>query len=89
MRPKAFAKERVEVFTGGRIAVLDDYRSLETVHNGRRKVVRSRLKQDKGHAAEWQTLIAAIQAGGPPPIPYEHISGVMRATFKAVEALRK
>ncbi len=28
---KSFPKERVEVFCGGRIAVLDDFRSLEMV----------------------------------------------------------
>jgi len=85
---KAFPKERVEVFSGGRVAVLDDYRSLEIVQNGTRKAYRSRLRQDKGHRLEWQAFVAAILADGPPPIPYEHIFGVMRATFAAVEALR-
>ncbi|MBU0511738.1 MAG: bi-domain-containing oxidoreductase, partial [Chloroflexi bacterium] len=85
---KAFPKERVEVFAGGRVAVLDDYRSLETVHNGRRKLVRSRLRQDKGHRAEWEAFAAAITQGGPPPIPYEHLFDVTRATFAAVDALR-
>jgi predicted dehydrogenase/threonine dehydrogenase-like Zn-dependent dehydrogenase len=85
---KAFPKERVEVFSGGRVAVLDDYRSLELAANGNRRVTRARLRQDKGHQAEWQAFVAAIQAGGPPPIPYKQIFGVMRATFAAVEALR-
>jgi hypothetical protein len=44
---KSFPKERVEVFTGGRVAVLDDYRSLELIHDGKRELVRSRLRQDK------------------------------------------
>jgi predicted dehydrogenase/threonine dehydrogenase-like Zn-dependent dehydrogenase len=35
---RAFPKERVEVIGGGRVAVLDDFRRVETVHNGRRKV---------------------------------------------------
>jgi predicted dehydrogenase/threonine dehydrogenase-like Zn-dependent dehydrogenase len=85
---KAFPKERIEVFSGGRIAVLDDYRTLEMVHNGRREVVRSRLRQDKGHRAEWEAFAAAIHTGGPPPIPYEQLFGVTRATFAAVQALR-
>jgi predicted dehydrogenase/threonine dehydrogenase-like Zn-dependent dehydrogenase len=85
---KAFPKERVEVFSGGRVAVLDDFRSLETVQNGRRQVHRSRLRQDKGHHAEWEAFTTAITAGGPPPIPYEHLFGVTRATFAAIEAIR-
>lgn len=84
---KSFPKERVEVFCGGRVAVLDDFRSLEMIEDGRRQVMRSRLRQDKGHAAEWQAFAAAIQQGGPPPIPYEQLLGVTQATFAAVRAL--
>jgi predicted dehydrogenase/threonine dehydrogenase-like Zn-dependent dehydrogenase len=85
---KAFPKERVEVFGSGRVAVLDDYRSLVLVSNGKRKVLHSRLRQDKGHQAEWQAFASAIQAGGPPPIPYDQLFGVHRAAFAAMEALR-
>ncbi len=84
---RAFPKERVEVFGGGRAAVLEDFRSLELVQDGQRRVYRSRLRQDKGHRGEWQAFCAAIQAGGPPPIPYEHLFGVTRATFAALQAL--
>jgi predicted dehydrogenase/threonine dehydrogenase-like Zn-dependent dehydrogenase len=85
---KAFPKERIEVFAGGRVAVLYDFRSLETVHDGRRKVIRSRLQQDKGHKAEWEAFTRAILGGGQPPIPYEQLFGVTKATFAAVDALR-
>jgi predicted dehydrogenase len=85
---KSFPKERVEVFVGGRIAVLNDFRSLELIRSGKRQVVRSRLRQDKGHRAEWEAFAAAIAAGGPPPIPYEHLFSVTRASFAAVESLR-
>jgi len=85
---KAFPKERVEVFCGGRVTVLDDYRSLETVTDGKRRVYRSRLRQDKGHRGEWLAFQAAILAGGPPPIPYEHLFGVTRATLATIQSLR-
>ena len=86
---KAFPKEQVEVFCGGRVAVLDDFRSLEMVRDGRRQIFRSRLRQDKGHRAEWEAFTAAITAGGSPPIPTEQLFCVTRATFAAVEALRR
>jgi len=85
---KAFPKERVEVFSAGRVAVLDDFRSLELVYNSRRKVFHSRLRQDKGHRLEWQAFVDAIRVGGPPPIPYDQLFGVMNASFAALEALR-
>jgi hypothetical protein len=58
------------------------------VQDGRRQAVHSRLRQDKGHRAEWEAFAAAITAGGPPPIPYDQLFGVTRATFAALEALR-
>jgi len=85
---KAFPKERVEVFTGGKVAVLDDFRSLESAFQGRRKIIRSRLRQDKGHRNEWEAFADSIITGGQPSIPYEQLFGVTEATFAALEALR-
>ncbi len=85
---KSFAKERLEVFSGGRAAALDDFRSLELSENGRRRVIRSRLRQDKGHQAAWSNFLDAARSGAEPPIPYEQLWGVTLATFAAVESLR-
>jgi predicted dehydrogenase/threonine dehydrogenase-like Zn-dependent dehydrogenase len=85
---RALPKERIEVFGGGRAAILDDFRRLERIADGRRRSQRSWLRQDKGHAAEWQAFIGAIRTGGPPPIPYEHLFGVASATFAGLESIR-
>ncbi len=71
---KSFPKERLEVFCAGDVAVLDDFRSLETVRSGKRTVEKG--AQDKGWSGEWSAFAAAIQSGGQPPIPYEHLVGV-------------
>ncbi len=83
---KSVPKERVEVFCGGSVAVLDDFRSLETVRGGSRKR-HAGMQQDKGHKAGWQAFLAACQSGGPAPIPYEDLLGVTRASFAALRAL--
>jgi predicted dehydrogenase len=85
---KAFPKERIEVFSGGRVAVLDDFRTLELVSQGKRQVIRSLLRQDKGHRFEWEAFSQAIIDGGPPPIPYEQLFSVTEAMFAALNALR-
>lgn len=85
---KNFAKERVEVFTSGRIGVLDDFRSLDLVTETGRKPSHSRLRQDKGHANAWQTFLQAIKTAGAAPIPYDQLFSTSRASFAAVEALR-
>jgi predicted dehydrogenase len=84
---KSFPKERIEVFCGGRVAVLDDFRALEMVHDGRRKMVKG--AQDKGWKEEWVAFAKAIREGGEPPIPYEQLVGVTKASFAAVESLRR
>jgi hypothetical protein len=83
---KSFPKERLEVFCDGRVAVLDDFRSLELVHAGKRTLTRK--AQDKGWTSEWVAFAASIREGSQPPIPYEQLVGVTKATFAAVESLR-
>ncbi len=84
---KSFPKERVEVFCGGLVTVLDDFRTLETVRDGRRKTEHL-AGQDKGHFNEMQALVSAVRSGTP-PIPYEQLIGVTQATFAVVESIRK
>jgi predicted dehydrogenase len=84
---KSFPKERVEVFCGGRVAVLDDFRSLKTTQDGRRKIVKK--AQDKGWFGEWQAFVKAIREGGQPPIPYEQLVGVTKVMFATILSLRE
>jgi predicted dehydrogenase/threonine dehydrogenase-like Zn-dependent dehydrogenase len=83
---KSFPKERVEVFCGGKIAVLDDFRALELVENGNRKTIKG--AQDKGWKNEMIAFAKSIRDGGKPPIPYEQLIGVTKASFVAMESLR-
>jgi predicted dehydrogenase len=84
---KSFPKERIEVFGGEAVAVLDDFRSLELIHNGNRHVHRARLRQDKGHRGEWEAVVAAMQSGRPEPIPFTESVMVAHTTFAIVESL--
>ena len=85
---KRFPKERVEIFGGGAVAVLDNFRQLELVRNGRRKVSRSWIGQNKGHQEEWQSLGATLQVGGASPISFEEIVNSSWATFKIAESIQ-
>ncbi len=57
---RSFSKERVEVFGGGSAAVLEDFRRLELVRNGRKETVQSRWRQDKGHRGEWDAFTQSV-----------------------------
>jgi predicted dehydrogenase len=85
---RAYSKERVEAFGGGRVAVLDDFRRLDLVRHGKKKTFRSPLTQEKGHAAEWQAFADSIQSGAPGPIPFDQIATTTLATIRIAESLR-
>jgi predicted dehydrogenase len=83
---KSYSKERIEAFGGGRVAVLEDFRELELVRDGRRQRVRSRMGQDKGHQNECKLFAKAVEEGGGAPIPLEEMVGVALATLRAAES---
>jgi predicted dehydrogenase len=83
---KSLPKERLEVFCEGMVAVLDDYVSLTVTKDGKKKV--ENMTQDKGWRNEMSAFAKAIKAGGEPPISYEHLIGVTKASFAAVESMR-
>lgn len=85
---RSFAKERVEVMGGGRIAIVEDYRELTTVANGKVKTGK-RWQQDKGHRAEIEAFARALSGGGPSPIPWHEIRAVSLASILAVRSLRE
>jgi predicted dehydrogenase len=66
---RSVPKERLEVFQAGRVGILDDFRQLEWVGDGRKQSYKTRLRQDKGHRAEWEAFRDAILYSKEPPIP--------------------
>jgi len=79
---RSFPKERLELFCGGRILQLDNFRVLTGY--GWPGFRRMRLwKQDKGHRAAVASFLEAVRSGGPSPIPAEEAIEVTRATLAA------
>lgn len=84
---KSFPKERLEVFAGGRILQLDNFRKLRAFGwTGFNSM--SLWRQDKGQAACAAAFITAIRTGGTPPIPVSEIMEVSRLSIDIAEALR-
>ena len=83
----SFPKERVEVFAGGRVLQLDNFRRL--VAYGWPDFNSQRLwSQDKGQYACAAATVAAIRTGAVSPIPLDEIMEVSRAAVAASEAAR-
>ncbi len=83
----AVPKEYAEVFFGGRVAVLHDYRRLETWNGGNRQSYSGGLRQDKGHVHSWNAFLESIKTGQP-AIPYDQILAESELTIRLVNMLR-
>lgn len=85
---KSYPKERVEIFGGGRIAVIEDFCRVEGCAGGRRKTL-WRGRQDKGHQAELKTFANTLLNGGNWPIPWEELRSTTLASILAVRSIRE
>ena len=84
---KAYAKERIEVFSQQRVLVMDNWRKLSGYGFKNFKAMSS--AQDKGHANQFKQLIERIQKGGEPLIPFSELVNTTRASFGAIDSLQK
>jgi predicted dehydrogenase/threonine dehydrogenase-like Zn-dependent dehydrogenase len=83
---KSFPKERLEVFTAGRILQLDNFRTLRGF--GWPKFEKMKLwRQDKGQNACAAAFVKAIESGSASPIPFTELLEVSRATVDIAAAL--
>ncbi len=82
----AISKERIEVYSAGTVALIDDFRELHITHGGNTTTRRLRA-QDKGFDAEIDAFLTAVKRGGPAPIAIDSIAATTRATFAIVQSL--
>lgn len=83
----SFPKERIEVFTAGRVLQLDNFRKLKGFGWPDFKSM-NLLRQDKGQKACASAFVDSIRDGKESPIPSNEIFEVARATVEAAEILR-
>ena len=81
---KAFPKERLEVFTAGRVLQLDNFRKL-TGFGWPGFSTMNLWRQDKGQRACTQAFVDAIRLGLPSPIPAEEIFEVSRVSIEMAQ----
>jgi predicted dehydrogenase/threonine dehydrogenase-like Zn-dependent dehydrogenase len=84
---RSFPKERLEIFTGGRILQLNNYRELRAFGWPKIRKIRS-WRQDKGQGACVRAFLEALREGKAAPIPFSEIIEVARATFDAADQAR-
>jgi predicted dehydrogenase/threonine dehydrogenase-like Zn-dependent dehydrogenase len=83
----ALPKERVEISSTGRSAVIDNFQQLCLYQNGKKREFKLSTV-DKGHQEEVRRFLAAVQEGQASPIPFDSLMATTLATLKAVESLQ-
>jgi predicted dehydrogenase/threonine dehydrogenase-like Zn-dependent dehydrogenase len=83
----SFQKERVEVFAGGRILQLANYRKL-TGFGWPGFGTMNLWRQDKGQKACAAAFVHAVEQGGASPIPFVEAMEVSRVSIEVAESLR-
>ena len=71
---KSLPKERVEIFGGGKIFVIDDFRTAKT--------------QDKGQRTQIKRICMSISNGEPAPVTLDELAATTRTTFRILDSLR-
>lgn len=84
---KAYAKERVEVFSQERVFVLDNWRKLEGY--GVKGFSKMSGTMDKGQKIQFSMLNDRIKKGGEALISFDSIVNTTKASFAAIRSLKE
>ncbi|TAM97757.1 MAG: dehydrogenase [Chitinophagaceae bacterium] len=83
---KAYPKERIEIYSQERTAVIDNFRLTEGF--GFKGFSKLKTKLDKGHKEQFRLLAERIKNGGEALIPFDEIINTTEASFAAIESLK-
>lgn len=82
---KSFPKERLEVFSGGRVLQLDNFRRL-TGYGWPGFSKMNLWRQNKGQKACADAFVAAAEGRAPVPVPFDELLEVSRVSIEVAEA---
>jgi predicted dehydrogenase/threonine dehydrogenase-like Zn-dependent dehydrogenase len=83
---RTIGKEYFEVFCGGGIARIDDFKTLYLSRNGKTETLKG--GRDKGHRREMELTLEAMKLGKDAPIPVEQLIEVTSVTYAIDDAIK-
>ena len=81
------AKEHVEIFADRSVGIIEDFKTGYLIKAGK-KTRFGGSSQDKGHADEIESFLAAARGRSEPPFSLESLVATSLACFAAIEAAR-
>ncbi|MFZ1632410.1 MAG: bi-domain-containing oxidoreductase [Chitinophagales bacterium] len=82
---KQYPKEKIEIFVGNKVIVIDNFKSLKTF--GVTTFKNPLHSQDKGHDAQFAAVIDILENGKSPYTSFESLKNTTLATFAAEESI--
>ena len=83
---KSFPREEVQVFAGSSVCVIENFKNIQFVASGKKKVKKS-LEVDRGHIGEIKATCDALKNGNPSPIDFKSLIATTLATFAIEESI--
>ncbi|KAB8152155.1 zinc-binding dehydrogenase [Kordia sp. TARA_039_SRF] len=84
---KSYAKERLEVFSQEKTLIMDNF--IKTSGYGVKGFKSLKTKLDKGHKAQFGSIVNKIKEGDIALIPYDELINVTKASFAAIQSLKE
>ena len=84
---KSYDKERLEVFSHEKTVIMDNF--IKTSGYGTKGFSKLKTKLDKGHKAQFSSILEKIKDGDVALIPYEELINVTKASFAAIQSLKE
>ena len=86
---RRYPKERVEVFGGGAVGVIENFKEARFIHRGRMQRAGGWFRVDRGHRGEMEALVKSVVENGPAPVRFEEYLYTTQATLAIGESLRE
>jgi len=86
---KAFPRERVEVFRGGAVGLIENFKAASFTYQGHTRRKRNLFSVDRGHLAEMEAFFSAVSNSASSPVDFSEYLYTTLATFAIAESLRQ
>lgn len=83
---KSYSKERVEIYSQGKIVVIDNFRTM--FGYGFKNFKKYKSKQDKGHLNQFKMYKEFLEKGGEPLISFDEIVNTTKASIAAIQSIK-
>jgi predicted dehydrogenase/threonine dehydrogenase-like Zn-dependent dehydrogenase len=84
---KSFPRERIEIFGGGKVCVIDDFKLITFICSGKKKGMK-KFGIDRGYYNEFEVFFSAVKDDKTIPVDIEEYVFTTLATFGIMESIK-